>query len=400
MEILMVLLGGLKAIEGFLILFFVPGFVISLVFFPRFTELGLIRRLFYSLILSTGSGIASLMFTSVVLGKDTASGVIIPGLEVFSSLLLIVWLGELWYLNSSVRMEQQQKFSLRFRKLLKYLSPVTNSRRDSFTTTTMARVVWHENVPSGTNQVDHTYLIDVGDLIDIQQVDENRWKFSDGGLLPPPCPKTRNFALFIRESREDGLSLIDDLQIYPVRVTRKPGVTFLGHTLIRGALVIKNRLYQKTDTAEIQWIYTHDFHLFAFLYPQDTLNQMVVRVLIKLDEITVSIHQGSRVSSHVEETQKLRDESGIVQAKPRRVPTITEIPIKYSGSPLFSRPIESDRRKLQADIVRDLKVDRITSGTFRGSDRMITSIKIPDRLDLEKILSSIKEIQNDAWLYE
>ena len=72
--------------------------------------------------------------------------------------------------------------------------------------------------------------------------------------------------------------------------------------------MIKERIYKKTDTAEVQWIYTHDFHLFAILYSEDTLGGMVDRVLLKLDEIASSIHKGSRVPSHVEDTQKLRDE--------------------------------------------------------------------------------------------
>jgi hypothetical protein len=66
----------------------------------------------------------------------------------------------------------------------------------------------------------------------------------------------------------------------------------------------------------------------------------------------------------------------------------------------LTRPFETDRRKLQADIVRDLKVGRATPVLFRGGDRMITSIKIPDRTCPGKIVSSIKEIQNDAWLCE
>jgi hypothetical protein len=399
METITILLEGLKAIADILILLFVPGFAISLVFFPRLTDIGLIRRLAYSVILSIGSGIASLILMGIILGEDTAPGAIGIGLGVFSSLLFVVWLGELWYLNSSIPAGLPRKFSTRFQRSRKYLSQIINSRHDRFTKTAMTRVVWHENIPSGTTQVDHTYLIDIGAVIDIEMVDEKKWKFSDSGLVPPPYQKTRNFELFIREIREGGLSLIDDLQIYPVRVVRQPGVTFLGHTLRRGALMITNRIYKKTDSAEIQWIYTHDFHLFAILYSQDTPDQMADRVLIKLDEIVTSIRKGSRVTSHVEETQKLKDEFEVVQKRSSRVPIITEVPILFPGHPLSARPIETDRRRLQASIVRDLNVHQITPETFSRSDTMIRTIRIPNKTDLDIVNQCIRELQNEDWLY-
>ena len=150
-------------------------------------------------------------------------------------------------------------------------------------------------------------------------------------------------------------------------VTRKPDLTLLGFRIRRGALKIKERIYKKTDTAEIQWIYSHDFHLFAILYSEDTLGQMVDRVLLKLDEIATSIKKGSRVSSHLEETQNLRAEFEGVLEKPRTVPapsieapsikapsikapsikapSIKEEPVKYGTYKAYSKPIDNDRRE-------------------------------------------------------
>ena len=219
MDTLMAILEGLSTVIGILFLVFIPGFVISLVFYPRFSDLGLIRRLAFSVILSIGSSVASLVFLNIVTGADTAPGTISLGLGMVSALLLVVWLGELGYLKTSLPGLPSQ-ISSRFQELLRF-SPVTSSRHDQFAQTAMTRVVWQRTAQSGTNHVDHTYLIDVGDIIDIQLVDENRWKFSDGGLLPPPYPRTRNFELFVREFREAGSSLIDDLQLYPVLVDEK-----------------------------------------------------------------------------------------------------------------------------------------------------------------------------------
>jgi hypothetical protein len=255
---------------------------------------------------------------------------------------------------------------------------------------------------TGSNHTDHTYLIDVGEAIDIQQVDETKGKVSGPSLLPPPYPKTWYFELVIREFNDGNVSLIDDLQLYPVMVNRKPDLTFLGYRIRRGALKIAERIYKKTDTVEVQWIYSHDFHLFAILYAEDTLVQMVNRILLKLDEIATSIKRGSRVPSHLEDTQKLSGEFEAALEKPpaRAPPIITEEPIKYGAYRAYAKPVEGDRRELQADIVRNLRVSHITPETFRRSDRMILDIRIPEKIGIETILTSIGELQDEDWLYD
>lgn len=396
MDTLPVIEGGLRVFFGLLNLFFVPGFVISLVLYPRFTDLGLIQRVAWSTVLSVGSVISFVLFMDVILGVDTTSGNISIGLGIFSATMLLIWLCEVWYLSSSLPERVQRRFSADYQGLRKYFSRIINSRRDRFAETAMTRVVWHENVQSGRNQVDHTYLIDVSEEIEIQQVDEHKWKVSDRALLPPPHPKTHYFELVIREFKEDGVSLIDDLQVYPVLVGGKAGPGQKN----RGALKITRRIYEKSDTAEIQWIYSHDFHIFAIIHSEDTLRQMVDRVIAKLDEIVTSIKSGSRISSHIEETQKLKDEFETVLERPRRIPAGARGIPKPADSKGFTFPTEEDRRKLQADIVRDLRVHEVTPETFRSSDRMITSIKIPEKTDIDKLKASLKEIQDDDWLYE
>jgi len=290
----------------------------------------------------------------------------------------------------------------KFLHLRKHLSRAVNQWRDRTARTALSTVIWHESTPSGGDHIDHSYLIAVKEAIDIQLVDETKWKVSEPSLLPPPFPKTEYFELVIREFNEGDVSLIDNLEIYPVRVTKEPDLLLLGLRIHRGALRVARRLYKKTDTTEIQWIYNHDFHLFAILYSEDTLVQLVERVLLKLDEIATSIKRGTRVSSHLEDMQKLRAETETVKEKIRKAPAVSKGHAKYRGyrHRLFSRPPEIDRRKLQADIVRDLTSNHVTPDTFRTSDRMITSIKIPEKTDTDKLQVSLKEIQNDDWLYE
>jgi hypothetical protein len=397
MDTITIIVGGLRVIAGFLNLFFIPGFAISLVFYPRFTDMGLIKRLVFSTVLGICSGIAFTLCMNAVLGVVAAPGYISLGLSVFSVLLLVVWLCEIWYLIDGFPAKLHQNLSMRYQEPLKYFSRIVNSVSDRFTATAMTAVVFHESVKSGRNQIDHTYLIDIGEEIDIQQVDEYKWKVSERALLPPPHPRTRYVELFVREYKEGGLSLIDDLQVYPVHVTRKPGIIFMGQCITPGNLKIADRLNTKTDTAEIQWIYHHDFHLFAILYSEDNLEQMVDRVLAKLDEIAVSIKSGSRVSSHVEDTQKLKDELDLIFEKRPVTPISTAA--RHPESRIFVYPTEQDRRELQAEIVRDLNVHHLTPDTFRSSDRMITTIKVPEKTDVE-IKAAIDEIEDDEWLYE
>ena len=101
---------------------------------------------------------------------------------------------------------------------------------------------------SGLNLVDHSYLLDVGEEIDIQQVAENKLKVTDSVIVEPPYPKTRYFELVIREHNEGASSLVDDLQIYPVLVTKKPDRKFPGTTLQRDTLLITERIHTKTST--------------------------------------------------------------------------------------------------------------------------------------------------------
>lgn len=397
-----IIVEGLRAVLVFLNLFFVTGLAISLAFFPRFTDMGLMKRLALSVILSIGAVIASVLFMDFVLGVQATLQNITLGLGLFSIILLVVWFLEVWYLISSLPEKLRTVFSGRFLPFRRYFSRLIHSWQDRFARTAMARVIWHESMRTGSHHIDHTYLIDVGEAIEIQQVDETKGKVSEPSLLPPPHPRTWYFELVIREFSDGNVSLIDDLQLYPVTVIRKPDLTFLGHRIRRGALKIAERIYKKTDTVEIQWIYSHDFHLFAILYAEDTLVRMVDRVLLKLDEIATSIKRGSRVPSHLEDTQKLKGEFEVALEKPpsKPAPIITEEPIKYGAYRAYAKPVESDRRELQADIVRNLRVSHITPETFRKSDRMILDIRIPETTGIDKILTSIRELQDEDWLYE
>ena len=395
-----IILGGLRVIAGFLNFFFIPGFVISLILFPRFTDMGLIKRLACSTVLSVFSGIAFILFTDFILRLDATPRNISLGLSMFSAILLIVWFCEIWYLIGGLPAILHQDLSMRYQAPRKYFSRIINSVTDRFTMKATTGVVYHESVKSGRNQIDHTYLIDIGEEINIRLVDEYKWKVPENALLPPPCPGTRYFELVFREYKEYGLSLIDDLWVYPVHVTRKPGITFMGQCITRGSMEIAARMNKKAETADIRWIYHHDFHLFPIMYHGDNPGQMVDRVLAKLEEIVVPIKSGPRVSSHGEDTQKPKDGPDYSIKKPPVTHIGAALTTGYPRYRIFAHPPEKDRRRLQAEIGRDLNVRYLNPDTFRRSERMITTVKVPEKTAIDTLTASLQEIQDDDWLYE
>jgi hypothetical protein len=134
---------------------------------------------------------------------------------------------------------------------------------------------------------------------------ENKVKGTER-FLESPYPKTRYFELIILDHDEGPFSLVDDLQIYPVHVTTKPDTPFPGTTLLRDSLLITERIYTKTSTEEVQWVYSHDFHIFAFIHAEDTLARMVDRILGILDEIVIAAKSGVRIHASAEDRQRVR----------------------------------------------------------------------------------------------
>lgn len=103
MDAVTVISEGILVIFYFLLFVVVPGFLFSLVIFPRKNSLSAIDRLVYSTVLGTSSGIALVMFLYSVLGLDITPVNFILAAVVFSAVLLMVWACERWYLNKQAR---------------------------------------------------------------------------------------------------------------------------------------------------------------------------------------------------------------------------------------------------------------------------------------------------------
>jgi len=318
MDTVVVILGVLRIILGFLLLVVIPGFALSLVLFPRLTDLSILDRLVYAAVLGITSAIAFIVFMDLMPGLEFSLENLTIIASVFSAGALMVWLCERWYLNRRLITHPEPQISEYSPDHQRYYSREINAAKDQFRQDTRTVVVYHESERlSGMNFVSHSYLLDVTEEIDIQQVVENRVKGTESFILESPCPKTRYFELILLEHDEGPSSLVDDLQIYPVHVTTKPDTKSPGPTLQRDSLLITEKIYTKTSTEEIQWIYSHDFHIFAFIHAEDSLARMVDRILGILDEIVITAKSGVRITSSAGDRQILRAPFDVVSEEPR-----------------------------------------------------------------------------------
>jgi hypothetical protein len=419
MDIVGFILSGLRVVFGFMLVLFLPGFYLSLIYYPRFRDLSIIERLVYSAVLSIASVMVLALFMEFVLGVNTTPRNLALFLCLLSFLALMVWLGERWYLKSTLKPRVDLLLSGDYRVLQNYYGRVKGSAHDRYLRHMRTGVVYHTYHQDGENHVDHSYLLDVGKEIDIQQVREFKGKLSNIELVQPPHPLTRYVELIIRENTGDGVSLVDDLEIYPVLVAKKPDIKIQKFVLKRGSTNITERIYNKDSASETQWIYSHDFHLFPFIYSEDTLDQMVDRIIAKLHEIVTSVHLGTPISSHLEVTQMLKEAFDTVIEQPESA-TPALIKTGKSGQPpedqavgelgeIPKRPEEqdqaepevTDRRTLQKEIMRYLNLFGITPDSFSSSKKGIEKVKIPEKSDVNKQLAGEEEeIKDLTWLFE
>jgi uncharacterized membrane protein len=129
MEFVTIILEGLRVIFGFLLLLFIPGFALTLVYFPRLSEIGIIERLVYSMVLSIGSVIVIVLFMDVFLGVNTNPINIFIVIAGFSYLAMFVWLCEIYYIKSNLKIRIDQLLSRDYRSLRKYIQSIIDSVR-------------------------------------------------------------------------------------------------------------------------------------------------------------------------------------------------------------------------------------------------------------------------------
>lgn len=401
MDTVSIIFAGMQTVFWVLSLFFMPGFVITLARFPWFTEIGVLQRLVYSVILSIIFTPAFILFMDI-LGVDPVPGNTGHGIAIFLTLMLIVWLFEVFSPGRrfqewiAPRFSQSRSYEVIRRNFSRRLHAALDHRQASTTL-----VVYHESERSGRNQISHSWLLNVGREIAIQEIVEYKGKNSGRIILPPPHPKTRYIELAVLEYNDGRVSLVKDLQVYPVHVARNLPSSILGFTPKRGILDISGRIDKKTPVTEVHWIYTSDFHLLGITCPDDTLDQMVDRIIAKIDQIVRSLQCGIRVTSGAEDQRISRDAVIAVTEKPKPstpVPVTTATFVKHPQ--IIAEPDESDCRSMQEKILSNVDMSGITPASFRNTDRLIERIIIPKESDINKrVFARIGEILDDDWPY-
>jgi uncharacterized membrane protein len=132
MDIITVFFDGLRVFFSFLLVLFLPGFTISLVFFPRLSDLSPIERLAYSTVLSIGSVMVMVLFMEFVIGINTTPRNVTLFICLLCELMLALWWCERWYLNSKLKTRLDPLLSGDYRAVRNYYTLIIDSARDRF----------------------------------------------------------------------------------------------------------------------------------------------------------------------------------------------------------------------------------------------------------------------------
>lgn len=163
----------------------------------------------------------------------------------------------------------------------------------------MTGIVFHKTQRTGWHQVRHTYLIDVGSVIDIPLMDVS--KLYENCILEPPYPKIRYFEIEIDEQRQGNNKTALFQNIFPVQAKRNPDWHFLKFRIKRGSWIITERIHFSTDTGEAQWLYTDDFNiLYLSSGGRHDLEMLTSLITGKLNAIAQSFNNGDPLPSEFE----------------------------------------------------------------------------------------------------
>jgi hypothetical protein len=155
----------------------------------------------------------------------------------------------------------------------------------------MRQIAWHH--------LRHTYLVDVGTLIDVPLMQVS--KQYGTCILDPPYPKIRYFEIEIDELREGNNKSVSFQNIFPVRVKRKPGWHFLKCRIWSDSWTVAERIHFLTENIEVQWLYTDDFNmLFLSSGGRHNLGMLINLITCRINTIAQSFDAGNPIPSEFE----------------------------------------------------------------------------------------------------
>jgi uncharacterized membrane protein len=96
-EFVAILLGLIQALFGVILVLFIPGYAVTLVFYPEKNEISDVKRIGLSIVFSIISVILLVLFIDVVLAVNTTPINIVGAILIFSLVAVCIWKAELLF---------------------------------------------------------------------------------------------------------------------------------------------------------------------------------------------------------------------------------------------------------------------------------------------------------------
>ena len=178
----------------------------------------------------------------------------------------------------------------------------------------MTHVVEHKIFRYSWELVRHTYLVDLGNEIDIQQVEIS--PSHEGRFLPRPYPRTSFFEAEIDQIQKGGKTVFSFRNICPVEICQKPDWNPFNLMRKSGNLRIIRRFQSQEGETEIRWLYTDDFFLISLSSgDRHDLDMLISLIIGKLNMIALSVQSGKRIRSEFEHQQQYRADMSTMFSK-------------------------------------------------------------------------------------
>ena len=173
----------------------------------------------------------------------------------------------------------------------------------------MTGIVEHKSLRYNWELVRHSYLVDVGNEIGIQQVEIS--PPDTYHLLDPPYPVTRFFEIEIDQIQKNGRTVFSFRNICPVQIDQRPELPLLSHRIGKESWNITKRLHAQEGETETRWLYTSDFFLLSVSSgDRHDLGTLLSLILGRLNMIALSVLSGKRIRSEVENQLEYRNSIG------------------------------------------------------------------------------------------
>ena len=178
----------------------------------------------------------------------------------------------------------------------------------------MTVIVEHKSLRYTWELVRHSYLVDIGNEIGIQQVEIS--PPDKHHLLDPPYPVTRFFEIEIDQIQKNGKTVFSFRNICPVQIDEKPELHLLNRQIGKGGSNITKRLHAQEGETETRWLYTNDFFLISLSSgDRHDLSTLLSLLLGRLNMIALSILSGKRIRSEFENQLEYRNSISTLFAK-------------------------------------------------------------------------------------